>query len=50
MTDLPETSESLLMKVEQAAEELGKSVGSVYTSRSRVMRRLRAKVQEFQED
>jgi RNA polymerase sigma-70 factor, ECF subfamily len=36
--------------VEQAAEELGKSVGSVYASRSRVMRRLKRKVSEFQDE
>lgn len=31
----------------RAAEELGKSVGSVYAARSRVMRRLKGKVREF---
>ena len=34
--------------VEQAAEELGKSIGSVYASRSRVMRRLKDKVRELE--
>jgi len=36
--------------VDQAAKELGKSVGSVYAARSRVMRRLKEKVREFQEE
>ncbi|MEX2172874.1 MAG: RNA polymerase sigma factor [Pirellulaceae bacterium] len=35
--------------VERAAAELGKSVGSVYAARSRVMRRLREKAREFEE-
>ena len=34
--------------MERAASELGKSVGSVYAARSRVMRRLKTKVCEFQ--
>lgn len=38
------------LSVEQVAEELGKSVGSVYTSRSRIMRRLKVKVREFEAD
>jgi RNA polymerase sigma factor (sigma-70 family) len=38
------------LSVEQASDALGKSVGSIYTSRSRVMRRLKEKVREFQED
>jgi RNA polymerase sigma-70 factor (ECF subfamily) len=38
------------MSVEDAATTLGKSTGSVYAARSRVMRRLKAKVLEFQDD
>jgi len=38
------------MSVDDAAAELGKSTGSVYAARSRVMRRLKAKVLEFQSD
>lgn len=34
--------------IENAAAEIGKSTGSVYAARSRVMRRLKAKVLEFQ--
>ena len=34
--------------VDQAAKELGKSVGSVYAARSRVMRRLKEKAHEFE--
>jgi RNA polymerase sigma factor (sigma-70 family) len=36
--------------VEQAAQELGLSVGSIYAARSRIMRRLKEKVSEFDED
>jgi RNA polymerase sigma factor (sigma-70 family) len=35
------------LPVEEAAMDLGKSVGSVYAARSRVMRRLKTKVREF---
>lgn len=35
------------LPVEEAATEVGKSVGSVYAARSRVMRRLKEKVREF---
>ena len=38
------------VSVEDAAANLGKSTGSVYAARSRVMRRLKAKVLEFQSD
>ena len=38
------------LSVEQAAEELGKTVGSIYASRSRVMRRLKKKVRDFQDE
>jgi RNA polymerase sigma-70 factor (ECF subfamily) len=34
--------------VDKAAKELGKSVGSVYAARSRVMRRLKEKVRDFE--
>ncbi len=34
--------------IEEAAAETGKSIGSVYAARSRVMRRLRAKVMEWE--
>ena len=34
--------------VEDASAEIGKSTGSVYAARSRVMRRLKAKVLEFE--
>ena len=37
------------LPVEAAAAELGKSVGSVYAARSRVMRRLKEKVHEFEQ-
>lgn len=33
--------------VKQVAEELGRSVGAIYTSRSRIMRRLREEVKRF---
>ena len=33
-----------------AARQLGKTVGSVYAARSRVMRRLKQKIQEFEQD
>lgn len=33
--------------VNQVAEELGRSVGAIYTSRSRIMRRLREEVKRF---
>ncbi len=36
------------VSVEVAASQLGKSVGSIYAARSRVMRRLREKVEELQ--
>ena len=36
--------------VEDAAAEIGKSTGSVYAARSRVMRRLKAKVLEFESE
>ena len=35
------------LPVEEAAAELGKSVGSVYAARSRVMRRLKEKIREI---
>jgi RNA polymerase sigma factor (sigma-70 family) len=35
------------LSVEHAAAELGKSIGAVYAARSRVMRRLKEKVHEF---
>lgn len=35
--------------VQQVAEELGSSVGAIYTSRSRIMKRLRDEVQKFDE-
>jgi RNA polymerase sigma-70 factor (ECF subfamily) len=38
------------LSIEDAAAELGKSTGSVYAARSRVMRRLKAKVLEFQNE
>jgi len=38
------------LSVEDAAAEIGKSTGSVYAARSRVMRRLKAKVVEFQSE
>ncbi|MAD79991.1 MAG: sigma-70 family RNA polymerase sigma factor [Pirellulaceae bacterium] len=38
------------LSIEVAAAELGKSTGSVYAARSRVMRRLKAKVLEFQNE
>jgi len=38
------------LPVETAAAELGKSVGSVYAARSRVMRRLKEKVHEFEQE
>lgn len=38
------------LSVEDAAAEIGKSIGSVYAARSRIMRRLKAKVLEFQSD
>jgi len=36
------------LSIDRASEELGKSVGSVYAARSRVMRRLKEKVREFE--
>jgi RNA polymerase sigma-70 factor (ECF subfamily) len=36
--------------VEDAASKLGKSLGSVYAARSRVMRRLKEKIEEFEYD
>lgn len=36
--------------VEESARRLGKTVGSVYAARSRVMRRLREKVDQFEQD
>lgn len=36
-----------VLSVEEAATELGKTVGSVYAARSRVMRRLKEKVREI---
>ena len=38
------------LDVEQAASRLGRSRGSVYASRSRVMKRLKQKVEEYNED
>ena len=38
------------LPVETAAAELGKSVGSIYAARSRVMRRLKVKVHEFEQE
>lgn len=38
------------MSVDDAAAEIGKSTGSVYAARSRVMRRLKTKVLEFQSE
>lgn len=38
------------LSIEDAATEIGKSTGSVYAARSRVMRRLKAKVLEFQSE
>ncbi len=38
------------LSVEDAAAEIGKSTGSVYAARSRVMRRLKAKVVEFESE
>lgn len=38
------------LPVERAAEELGKSPGAVYAGRSRIVRRLREVVREFEED
>lgn len=35
------------LSVDEAADELGKSTGAVYAARSRIMRRLKQKVQEF---
>jgi RNA polymerase sigma-70 factor (ECF subfamily) len=36
--------------IEQVAKELGKQVGSVYASRSRVMRRLRLEIEKMQDE
>jgi RNA polymerase sigma-70 factor (ECF subfamily) len=38
------------LSVDVAAAELGKSAGAVYAARSRVMRRLKEKVREFDEE
>jgi RNA polymerase sigma-70 factor (ECF subfamily) len=38
------------LPVEAAAAELGKTVGSVYAARSRVMRRLKEEVHEFEQE
>ncbi len=35
--------------VQQVADDLGRSIGAIYTSRSRIMKRLRAEVQKFDE-
>ncbi len=38
------------MPVDEAARKLNKTLGSVYAARSRVMRRLKEKVEEFEDD
>ena len=38
------------LAVQDAAEQLGKTMGSVYAARSRVMRRLKEKIEEFEQE